>query len=112
MLIWVDAQLSPSLAPWMSEAFDVECFSVARLGYLHADDETIFRAAGVAGAVVMTKDSDFVRILEAEGPPPRIIWVAVGNSSNAKMKSVLERVFPAARRLLEEGEPLVEISDL
>ena len=27
MILWVDAQLSPHLAPWLSDNFDVEAFS-------------------------------------------------------------------------------------
>lgn len=112
MILWIDAQLSPALAPWISDRFDVEAYSVKCLGYRDAEDGAIFRAAREVGAVVMTKDSDFLRLLEQHGPPPRVLWVTLGNTSNARMREVLERTFPQAIALLEGGEALVEIRDL
>jgi predicted nuclease of predicted toxin-antitoxin system len=76
-----------------------------------ASDAEIFRAARAAGAVVITKDSDFVRLLEQHGPPPQVLWVTLGNTSYLRMRQVLERTFPRALALLDAGEALVEISE-
>jgi predicted nuclease of predicted toxin-antitoxin system len=111
MIIWVDAQLSPALAPWITERFDIECYSVRYLGLRDAADEEIFRAARERSAVVMTKDADFVRLLDRYGPPPQVLWITLGNTSNARMRDVLERHLIAAVELLSAGEPLVEISE-
>ena len=81
------------------------------LGLREAKDLAIFHAARKAGAVVMSKDSDFVLLLERFGPPPQILWVTCGNTSNARRQEVLRKSFPEARARLEPGEPLVEISD-
>ena len=110
--IWVDAQLSPHLAPWLTERFGIEAYSVRRLGYRDATDEAIFAAARGADAVVMTKDRDFLNLLDAQGPPPRVIWITMGNTSNARMRAVLESVFPEALASLRQGEAMVEITDL
>ncbi|MDQ3283368.1 MAG: DUF5615 family PIN-like protein [Acidobacteriota bacterium] len=112
MIIWVDAQLSPAIAPWLTAAFGVEAFSVRYLGMVHAKDPQIFDAARAAGVVVLTKDSDFVLLQERLGPPPAILWVRCGNTSNAYLRQVLQRTFAAARTLIESGEPLVEITDV
>jgi len=109
--VWLDAQLSPALAAWMEEEFQVAVYSVTRLGLRGATDQAIFRAAREANAVVMTKDSDFVRMLEKAGPPPRVLWVTLGNTSNARMRAVLKLTFPRAVELLEAGESLVELSE-
>ena len=37
----------------------------------------------------MTKDSDFVLLLDKLGAPPQVIWVTCGNTSNARLKEVL-----------------------
>ena len=71
----------------------------------------IFHAARDANAVVMTKDSDFVRMLEVEGPPPQVLWVSLGNTSNARMLALLEVTFARAAQLLAAGEFLVEIRE-
>ena len=111
MKVWIDAQLSPGLARWLSEHHAVEALPVRRLGLHDATDEAIFDAARNAGAVVMTKDRDFVQLLERIGPPPQVIWITCGNTSNARMREILRQALANALQLLREGEPFVEITD-
>ena len=111
MTIWVDAQLSPSLAPWIFATFGVEAYSVAFLGLRDAEDETIFRAAKEANAIVMTKDTDFLELQFRFGAPPQIILIALGNTSNQKMRDVLQAQFNVIREFLLNGEPIIEIND-
>lgn len=112
MIFWLDAQLSPYLARWISSEFAIEAKPVRDLGLREAKDREIFLAAREADAVVMTKDSDFVILLERlGGPPPQILWLTVGNTSNAHLKEVMSKSFPEACELLARGEPLVEISE-
>ncbi len=111
MIIWIDAQLSPYLAQWISSEFDVEALPVRDLGLRDAKDREIFLAAREAGAVVLTKDSDFVLLLEQLGSPPQILWLTIGNTSNAHLKEVLSRSFVSAQKLLLRGEALVEITE-
>ncbi len=96
----------------MSIEFGVEAYSVKYLGLRDAADREIFVAARTAGAVVLTKDSDFVLLLRQNGPPPQVLWITLGNTSNVRMKEVLLRTLPKALELLRGGEPLVEISDI
>ena len=112
MKFWIDAQLSPALAPWLSNTFAVEAFSVRWLGLQHASDEEIFTAAREAKAVMITKDRDFVQLLERLGPPPKVIWVTCGNTSKAQMRKILHRTFPETLLLLQTDESLVEIADI
>ncbi|MGA7613555.1 MAG: DUF5615 family PIN-like protein [Thermoanaerobaculia bacterium] len=110
MILWVDAQLSPELAPWITATFDVEALSIKRLGLRDASDREIFDAARTADAVVITKDADFPRLLESRGAPPRVIWITSGNTSNAFLRHLLEKALPEALRMIENGETLVEIT--
>lgn len=111
MIVWVDAQLSPGLARWIAATFGIEAHAIRDLGLRTAKDAEIFRAARNAGAVVMTKDSDFLVLLDRLGPPPQVLWVTCGNTSNARLREVLRAGLPSALQLLRQGEPLVEISD-
>ena len=111
MRLWLDAQLSPGLAIWLSQTFGLESVPVRELGLREAEDLAIFEAARRAGAVIMTKDHDFVDLVERLGPPPQVIWVSVGNTSNARMQTILAIAFPAALELIRRGEPVVEISN-
>jgi predicted nuclease of predicted toxin-antitoxin system len=111
VILWIDEQLSPALARWMSDTFGVTAHAVRDLGLRDAKDLPLFHAARDAGAVIMSKDSDFVLLLERFGAPPQILWVTCGNTSNARLRDVLRKSFPEAKARLEQGEPLVEISD-
>ncbi|MCP4662908.1 MAG: hypothetical protein GY856_46545 [bacterium] len=111
MILWIDAQLSPHLAPWITKNFGVEAFSARWLGLRDANDREIFLKARDAGAVVMTKDGDFIRLLNELGPPPKVLWITSGNTSNPNLKQLFGRTLPKAVQLLGRGEDLVEISD-
>jgi predicted nuclease of predicted toxin-antitoxin system len=67
MTIWIDAQLSPALAPWITEQFGVAAFALRDVGLRDAMDHEIFMVARQESAVVMTKDSDFVTLLAMHG---------------------------------------------
>ena len=112
MIVWIDAQLSPALAPWLGTTFEVEAYSARYLGLRDAKDREIFLAARESGAVVLTKDRDFVFLVEALGSPPQVVWITCGNTSNERLREVLRARFPKAMELLRLGERIVEIGDL
>lgn len=109
-MIWVDAHLSPALASWISAELKHPARSVRDLGLREAKAPQIFEAAREAQAIVLTKDADFVELVERLGPPPHIIWVTCGNTSNAAMRELLRRHLPKALEVLNLGNPLVEIT--
>jgi len=74
-------------------------------------DRDIFLSAREAHATILTKDRDMVDLVIQLGSPPQILWITCGNTSNAKLKTVLARAWPTAARLLDAGEKIVEISD-
>lgn len=97
MILWLDAQLSPALASWISERFTpIQAVPVRELGLRNADDREIFSQARSAGAIVMTKDRDFLHLLFDQGLPPLVIWLRVGNSSNQALQAVLLRTLEPA----------------
>jgi predicted nuclease of predicted toxin-antitoxin system len=111
MKIWLDAQLPPALAPWLQTTFGIEAVAVRDMGLRDSKDPEIFAAAGKADAVVMTKDRDFVELVERNGIPPQVLWVTCGNTTNAQLRKILTSVFAAALDLLLKGEKVVEISE-
>lgn len=109
MLVRTDAQLSPALAGWMRQALGIDAQAVRDLGLRDAEDPAIFARAREAGAAVLTKDRDFVDLVERHGPPPQIVWLTCGNTSNAFLHDLLARVWPEVAVLIAAGEPLIEI---
>ena len=59
----------------------------------------------------MTKDADFVELLEKHGVPPRVVLVTCGNTSNARLRRLVRVAWPAVLTMLERGEALVELGD-
>ena len=110
--IWVDAQIAPALAGWMRDVLGLDAIAVRDLGLRHAEDAVIFERARSAGAVVVSKDSDFVDLVLRHGPPPQIVWLTCGNTSNAYLRTLFSNTWPRVATLLAANEPLVEIGGI
>ena len=110
MNLWIDAQLSPALAPWIERSFPgLHAQSLRALGLRDAPDLDVFRAAREHGAVILSKDADFAELLRVHGPPPKVIWLTCGNTSNAHLRKLLHDRLEQALELLQANEALVEI---
>jgi len=107
--IWIDAQLPPSLAEFLRQSFGADARHVLELGLVSASDRTIFREARAANAIVVTKDRDFVRMLDEQGPPPRVLWLTTGNISNAELCRAIASNWRRIDQLFAAGEQLVEV---
>jgi predicted nuclease of predicted toxin-antitoxin system len=114
MIFWIDAQISPHFAPWLSERFGVSTFSLRDLGLRDATDQQIFETARVSSTpvVLITKDRDFSELVIRHGAPPHVLWVTCGNTSNARLRVIFEQLFPQALALLQSGDSVVEITDV
>jgi predicted nuclease of predicted toxin-antitoxin system len=52
MIIWLDAQLSPVMASWISSEFSVQAIAVRDIGLRNAKDQEFFFAARKANALL------------------------------------------------------------
>lgn len=112
MRVWLDVHLPPALIPWLKERFGVDAEAFRNVGWTREPDASIFSSLRKEGEVVMTKDSDFVALVETKGPPPQVIWLTSGNTSNKNLRRILEGTMEDAIELLRRGEPIVEIRDV
>jgi predicted nuclease of predicted toxin-antitoxin system len=109
MTIWIDAHLSPAIATWVTNTFGITALALRDVGLRDAEDSEIFDAAKAQGIIFLTKDSDFVDLVNRLGSPPQVIWLTCGNTSNARLRDILRATLPEALALLRAGEALVEI---
>lgn len=58
---------------------------------------------GGAASVFITKDRDFAELVTRLGPPPSIILLSCGNTSNVYLRTMLRDQLAAALSLREEG---------
>lgn len=109
MKIWVDAHISPGVAAWINETFNYEAKSLRGLGLRDADDFEIFEKAKTANAVLITKDSDFVDILELKGSPPKVLLLRCGNTTNKRLREIFGAHLIEVMKRFKEGETLIEL---
>ncbi len=110
MIIWIDAHLSPAISTWITATFEMSALALRDVGLRDAEDTEIFEAARAQNVIFITKDSDFVDLVNRFGQPPQIILLTCGNTSNDRLKEILTSKLSETLNLLNSGEPLVEIS--
>ncbi len=72
-------------------------------------DEEIFEKARNEKAIVITKDFDFVNLVNARGAPPQVLMLSVGNCTNKELIEILRRNFAEALKMLKDGHIIVEM---
>jgi predicted nuclease of predicted toxin-antitoxin system len=102
----VDAQLPPRLTEWLRTA-GFEAQHLHEIGLLEADDTQVRHAALESGAVLLTKDSDFVVAIARKGM--RIVWLRFGNLSNREMFRRWPELWLDILNRLQSGEDVVEV---
>jgi predicted nuclease of predicted toxin-antitoxin system len=112
MKLWIDAQLPPALARWLTETFPLEAHSLRDLGLRDAKDLEIFMAARAENVIIVTKDSDFIDLVCRLGKPPQILWLTCGNVTNRNLKRLLLATLEEALERLSQGDLIVEISNV
>jgi predicted nuclease of predicted toxin-antitoxin system len=65
VIFWVDAQLPPSLAPWLTERFGVEASSMRFLGLRDAEDLEIFERLFVDAIALLHAGESIVELGDA-----------------------------------------------
>ncbi len=88
MKLLFDANLSPGLARSLTDLF-ADCEHVFHYGDLQHDDHAIWEHATKSNAVIVSKDTDFSHMSMLWGPPPKVIWLAVGNASTGQIEKLL-----------------------
>ena len=97
------------LPRWIEQQFGISTRPLRDLGLQYAGDEDIWQAAKAADVTIMTKDADFPERVKRVGPPPRVLWLTCGNTSEDRLKHILAIQLSSALELLGHGETLVEI---
>lgn len=88
MKLYYDENLSPKLVDLLSTEFpgssDPE-FSQMR----GARDPQIWDHAIEQGFIIVSKDNDFRQRAFLEGPPPKVVWLSVGNAGTEAVEELL-----------------------
>ena len=107
MRFLVDAQLPPGLARWLAERGH-RSDHVNDLGLGAAPDEAIEAKARELKAVIWSKDSGFADRARRT-PGLQVVWLRIGNTTNASLRARPEPHLSAVEAALESGEFLFEV---
>lgn len=88
MRLLLDQNLSRHLVGHLRDVFP-ESEHVSALGLDGATDEEIWEYARDHGHLILSKDSDFRQLAFLHGPPPKVLWLRVGNASTATVLQVI-----------------------
>ena len=96
MKLLFDQNLSPRLCERLRDIW-IDLVHVRTVGLATADDSVVWTYARQHGFVIVTKDGDFGGFSSLYGPPPKVIWLTVGNCST----DAIERQLRGDREKIE-----------
>ena len=99
----IDENLPASLV----RLLPVVCSHATDLG-AQPTDSLLWTHARERKWTVLTRDTDFFDRIMLLGPPPKVIWVRLGNIRKADLESLLVRLWPGICNLLIDAD-LVEV---
>jgi predicted nuclease of predicted toxin-antitoxin system len=109
MKILLDANISWKLAKVLGSIFG-KCDHVDLVGLnVPADDIDIWTYAKTNEYIIITKDSDFVDLLELKGFPPKVVLLKTGNNSSKALAELLIAMKPKIEDLEISEFGLLEI---
>lgn len=98
-----DENLSSRLADALADLYPGSTH-VAALGLGGASDRAIWDHAQSGGFVLVTRDEDFHRLSVLLGPPPKVIWIRLGNCTTAAVERLLRLRLERVQAFLEHEE--------
>lgn len=88
MKLLVDQNLSRNLVGQLRDVFP-DSQHVTALGSDTATDRAIWEYAREHGHMIASKDSNFRQLAFLHGPPPKVMWLRVGNAATSTVFQVI-----------------------
>lgn len=90
MKLLLDANISRTLVSRLDNLFP-DSTHVALESMERATDQEIWEFALANDYVIVSKDEDFHQRALVEGPPPKVVWIRLGNCSTADVERVIRQ---------------------
>lgn len=108
-MLLFDQNLSYKLCKVLAAEFP-GCQHVREASLSNADDGEVWKFSAANGLIIVSKDQDFRQRALLFGPPPKCIWVRLGNCPAADIARLLERRAGIIREF-QHGEARLLILD-
>ena len=89
-MLLFDQNLSYKLCKVLASEYP-GCRHVRDVGLSNAGDVEVWNSAAANGLIIVSKDQDFRQRALLFGPPPKCIWIRLGNCSTSDIARLLER---------------------
>lgn len=88
MKLLFDANISYTLVERLADLFP-DSSHVAHTGLGAASDRGVWDYAAEHDFIIVSKDEDFHQIAFLDGPPPKVVWVRLGNCTTADVEQAI-----------------------
>ena len=88
MKLLFDANLSPSLVAHLHSHYPGS-IHVRDVGLRAGSDAQVWEHAKAEGFVIVSKDNDFRQYAFLYGPPPKVVWLSVGNAGTSAIAGLM-----------------------
>ena len=107
MKLLFDENLSPRLVELLAADFS-DCTHIELLGMRGAADAAVWNYARENGYTIVSKDNDFRQRAFLYGPPPKVVWLSVGNAGTNAIAMLIRAGGERLRAFdLDAGESLL-----
>jgi len=91
--------LDENLPYQLAQALGIDSLHATRISRQPTDTE-LWHYAKENGLILLTKDTDFFDRLLLSGPPPKVIWVRIGNLRKQELIETLSQRWSDITRLI------------
>jgi predicted nuclease of predicted toxin-antitoxin system len=85
-----DENLAPSLVAALTDIYP-QSVHVRDLGLKSSPDLMVWEYAAKMGYIIVSKDADFRQRSFLYGPPPKVIWIRLGNCSTRQIAELFRK---------------------
>lgn len=103
MKLLFDENLAARLVQDLADIYP-ESVHVFTLGLGGASDRAVWTRAAADGFALVTKDEDFHRLSVLLGPPPKVIWIRLGNCATEQVAHLLRNRADDVAAFAADGE--------
>ena len=100
MKLLLDENISDRVVPRVADLFP-ESAHIKSVGLKEADDQFVWNWAKEHGFAIVSKDTDFHQKAILLGPPPKLIWLRVGNCETDLVITLLRSRYEIIRQFME-----------
>jgi predicted nuclease of predicted toxin-antitoxin system len=87
-----DENLSPRLVDKLAGVYP-DSLHVRSVGLRAKEDAIIWEYARQNDLIIVSKDNDFRQLIFLKGPPPKVVWLSVGNAATEAICYLLQDNF-------------------